>query len=66
MSQTATCPDCDVEMLRSEPVTSMEGDRLTLVTDRSRSEAVGVVSMLAVEAYVCPRCHLVRWYADRT
>ncbi|WP_254544544.1 hypothetical protein [Halomarina pelagica] len=66
MSIDTRCPDCDVSMIRAEPVTSSEGDRLTLVTERARRRAIGPAAMLTVEAYVCPTCHLVRWYADRT
>lgn len=61
------CPDCDAKMARATPVTAMQQERLKLRTEERRSGvlgSLGVTRKLPVDAFVCPECGLVRWYAD--
>lgn len=57
------CPDCEVSMEAVKHVTSYHGDGIKI------QEGGGVLSALDLggtylDAYACPECSLVRFYAD--
>lgn len=57
------CPDCEVEMEATEYKTTYKGDGIRIGTDGG---ILGNLLQLGkyADAYVCPECGLIRFYAD--
>jgi hypothetical protein len=58
---TRTCPDCDVSMTVATHETSGDASKLRVDTV-GRDRLFGRLGV-AVQAFVCPECGLVRLYA---
>lgn len=60
---TRTCPDCGVAMEATGHKTTYEGEGIRVNTDGG---LLGALDLRGghVQAYVCPECALVRFYAE--
>ncbi|WP_327052551.1 hypothetical protein [Halomicrococcus gelatinilyticus] len=58
-----TCPDCDVSMEPVDHQTSYGGDGVRIETSGG---VLGALDLKGthLDAYLCPECNLVRFYAD--
>lgn len=58
------CPDCEVEMETTEHKTTYKGDGIRIDTDGGVLGNLLQLKGKYVNAYVCPECGLIRFYAD--
>ena len=58
------CPDCEVEMEATEHKTTYKGDGIRIDTDGGILGNLLQLRGKYANAYVCPDCGLIRFYAD--
>lgn len=59
-----TCPDCDEPLESVEYDTNVDGDMLRIREGDGVLGTLGLRGATNVEAYVCPSCSRVLFYAD--
>ncbi|MFC6733477.1 hypothetical protein [Haladaptatus sp. DYSN1] len=59
-----TCPDCDVAMESVEYDTDVNGDMIRIREGGGVLGKFGYKGATNVNAYLCPDCSRVLWYAE--
>lgn len=59
-----TCPDCDTDLERVDYDANSRGDMLRIPSDEGVLGTLGFKSATNIEAYLCPDCSRVLFYAE--
>jgi hypothetical protein len=66
MTEKRDCPDCKVEMEQARVTAG--GYSMNIKSERQEGllSKIGIDKNIPVQAYICPDCRLVKFYASKT